>query len=166
MVQSSNDPLDAGPERVSVEWHQDRRAAILIEQPRLAELDSLDDQIREELRTKGTAEPFIRELIRRELELGHTERAEVINKLLGLVVRQKKPGLAVIQMGFAAGILCCAQKTGPQYAKEFGITKEAFFQGVSEYADHLGLPKTRYQRDDAARARMRASNFRHRKKAA
>jgi hypothetical protein len=147
--------------RVPLEWIGHEAHAIAICQFDFEELDSLDDRIREELREHGTAEPFLREWVRRE-EQGC--RAEIVNAVLAMIVTSKKPGLAAVQLGFAAGVLLTSQKTGPQWAKEFGVSKEAFQEGVDSFRKKLGLRQTRFERDEAARECMRQSNYRRRKK--
>jgi hypothetical protein len=110
---------------------------------------------------RGTAELFLRAWLRMELQ---DYRMEVANALLAVIVSSKKPGLAAVQLGFAAGVLLTSQKTGPEWAREFGISKEAFQEGVDHFRKVFGFRQTRFVRDDAARECMRQSNYRRRPK--
>jgi hypothetical protein len=143
--------------RIAVEWRDDRPIPIPITHFDFDSLDPIEDQVRQHL-ADGTLRDFLSGWIERELT---SDRAETINRMLSIPITSKKPGLAVIQMGFAAGILLAAEKTGTQWAKEFGITKEAFQEGVDCYRRELRLRVTRYTRDDSARQNMREKNFRH-----
>lgn len=142
---------------IAVEWHEDRAEAIPITHFDFGSLDSVEDQIRQHL-ADGSLREFLGLWLESELS---RDRAETINRILSIPVTSKKPGLAVIQLGFAAGLLLAAEKTGTQWAKEFGISKEAFQEGVDFYRRELRLRVTRYTRDQDARENMRVKNFRH-----
>ena len=142
---------------IAVEWHEDPAEAVPITSFNFGSLDSIEDQVRQHL-DDGTLRDFLEHWIESKLA---RDRADTINRILSIPVTSKKPGLAVIQMGFAAGIALAAEKTGTQWAEEFGITKEAFQEGVDFYRQELRLRVTRYTRDDQARQNMSEKNFRH-----
>jgi hypothetical protein len=139
------------------EWCEDQRFAVKIDVLDFDGLDSIDDHIREELAKKGTAENFIRKLIAFELQ---KIRSETVVALLSQIITANDSGLAAVQLCFAAGMMLTADKSGTDYASEYGISKQAFEQGVEHYRAELGLGQTRVMRNKEARDRMSLTNYR------
>ena len=154
----SGGPYPPGYFRVPVEWSEETASAIAIEQ--FPHVDEAEDLVRERLAQGQPLAPLILSLARRWLE---RDREEILVKLLSLILSSKKPGLRAAQVAFAVGLYVTAEKSGTELAREFGISKEAWQQGVERVREELGLRQTRTMRDPAARATMRSSNYRRRR---
>lgn len=124
--------------------------------------DTLADQIREAIARDLPLEPIINAALE---ETAMQLRAEGMDAVLSILLGAANPRLAAAQLAFAGGLHAQIGESGPQIAKRFGITKQAFQQGVEEFRKRLGLRKTRTMRSDEARARMASSNYRQRKPA-
>jgi hypothetical protein len=143
--------------RVPGEWIEDQRFAVKIENFNFDALDSIDDHIRQELATKGSAKSFVRKLVALDLQKA---RIETLVSVLGAIKDAADSGLAVVQISCACGMLLTAGETDDYYAAQYGISKQAFQQGVEMYRKRFGLRQTRIMRDQEARDLMRDSNYR------
>jgi hypothetical protein len=142
---------------VPSEWIQDQATAVRIENFDFEGLDSLDDKIREELALHGSCAGFFRRMV--ALAVDET-RSEITVAILDQVLHDPNFKRAAIECGFACGMLATAGKSGTEYAKDFGVSKEAFQQGIKSRADKLGLRKSATMRDAIACGHMRQANIR------
>lgn len=143
--------------RVPVEWSDEKATAIAIESFNYDPLDQLEDEVRERIRLGQPLGPYMEGVAREFME---REREEILVKVISLIVGCKKPGLRAVQIAFAAGLYFTSEISGSELAKQFGISKEAFQQGVEKVRSELGLRQTRTMRGAAARDAMRRSNYR------
>lgn len=147
----------AGLFRVPGEWSDDQRFAVKIEHFDFDSIDSVDDLVREELATKGTVKHLLKKMVALEL---NKARTETLVTVLGKIKDASDSGLAVVQISCACGMLFISGETDQAYADRFGISKQAFQQGVEGYREALGLRQTRTMRDENAKDLMRLSNYR------
>jgi len=146
--------------RVPVVWVEDQRSAVRTEdfdfEGVCARVDSLEDQVREALRTGGV-ELLLRRMVRERME---SEWALLVGGILCDIKDAKDAGLAAVQICFATGIMDAMEVSGTDYAAQFGVSKQDFQQGIVRYARKYGLRQTRNMRDSAARKRMSLGNYR------
>jgi len=167
--------LPPGLFRVPVEWHLDQAQAVQIDHFNFEALDRVEDEIAEtiakELPSAGPSEArclaeklsrLMRRQARSQIE---SEREEILLAILSFVIGGKKPGLRAVQLAFAAGLYETTSRTGPALARQHGISKEAFQQGVEACRRQLGLRQTRTMRSARARQTMREANYRPRSRA-
>lgn len=144
---------------LAVEWNADDHPEnIQIEHFDFCLLDSVDDQIREELSTHGTARKILDALVAFHRD---EARREGMMTIIALLWPKKKTYLALRQLAFAAGLNILAGKTGPELAKECGVSKQDFKQGADRFRKELGLRRTRTMRAENGCQKMRLTNFRH-----
>jgi len=143
--------------RVPVEWAKDHSFAVKITHFDASSLDTPEDLLKEAILEKQPIGPIIDGLVAERME---SERSEIVTNIIAIIIKSSNKGLAAMQLAFAAGLLITADKTGPAIAKEWGISKQAFFAGVERMRQELGLKQTRTMRDAAARQNMSKRNYR------
>ena len=152
-------PHDHEDRDLAVEWSADDTAQnIQIEHFDFSRLDSVDDQIRQEIAEHGTAKRVIGAL----LDFQRDEaRREGMMTVIALLWSKKKTYLALRQLAFAAGLNILAGKTGPELATECGVSKQDFKQGADRFRKDLALRRTRTMRLEDGCQKMKLTNFRH-----
>ena len=132
----------------------DRNIAQTVDVGIMADLDAIDDlnALAREAIANGGIETFIEQNVaQRAVAL----RCEAIMSVLSSIMHARRPKLAAWQIAFAAGLDLTENKTGPQCAAMFGMTKQAWFQGVDKIRKQLGINYlTPHTRDNQARAEM------------
>jgi hypothetical protein len=152
-------PHDHEDRRLAVEWNADDHAEnIQIEHFDFSKLDSLDDRIRQELADHGTARHILDALLAFQRD---EARREGIMTVIALLWPKRKAYLALRQLAFAAGLGILAGKTGPELAKECGVSKQDFKQGADRFRKDLALRRTRTMRKEDGCEKMKLTNFRH-----
>lgn len=121
-------------------------------------LDTLEDNARESLANGGSIKQIFEAWNRDALRAAMSEG---IRAALSEILDSKKPQLAAAQLGFSVGLDAIMGWTGPQMAKRFGISKQAFFQGVDVFRERYGCGLKRINgRSQAARTNMSKRNYR------
>lgn len=144
---------------LAVEWNADDHSEnIQIEHFDFSQLDSLDDQIRQELAEYGSARRILLALVAFSRD---EARREGVISTIALLWPKRKTYLALRQLAFAAGLTIIAGKTGTELAKECGVSKQDFKQGADWFRRELGLRRTRTMRSEEGCDKMRLTNFRH-----
>jgi hypothetical protein len=152
-------PEEQEDRHVAVEWSADDQPEnIAVEHFDFSSLDTLDDQLRQELEERGTTRRVIDALLSFQRD---EARREGIVMVIALLWPKKKAYLALRQLAFAAGLSILAGKTGPELAKECGVSKQDFKQGADRFRKELGLRRTRTMRSIQGCEKMQLTNFRH-----
>lgn len=118
-----------------------------------ANMDKCEDIIRDAVVTKEPVMPMMVAIV-------ETLASQRMAFALAMVMDAKKPRMAIHQIICAAGLALEYGKTEQDYAKSYGVSKQAFQQGVERMRDKLGLRKTRAGRSDEAKAKMSLCNYR------
>jgi len=125
------------------------------------DLDSVEDIIREHVAHNRPVLPIINSMIQDSVR---AELGRVLPRIFSFIWQAKKPRLVCNQIAWATNMLGGSERSISDYAREAGISKQAFKQGAQRICRDLNLRQTRTMRDDAARDKMRKSNYRHRSK--
>jgi hypothetical protein len=121
------------------------------------ELDSPEDHIREAVAQRRPVMPIV---LRLASDLIARKQVESIRAILALIVEAKKPAQRVDEIAFACGMSLADGATIISMAKKHGVSKQAFQRGVMRVSETLQLRKTRTMRDEDAREKMAATNYR------
>ncbi len=116
-------------------------------------MDKCEDLIKEAVMSKR---PFMPMLV------GVIEQLSMkrLTYALMMILEAKKPRTMTHQFVCAAGLQLEDGKSAEEIALSYGISKQAFQQGVQRIKKKLGLRQTRTERSDAAKEKMRLCNYR------
>ena len=90
-------------------------------------------------------------------------RREGMEAVIALLWPKKKTYLALRALAFATGLTILGGKSGSQLAAECGVSKQDFKQAASFFRLKLNLRRTRTMRSPTGCAKMKLTNFVHRK---
>jgi hypothetical protein len=150
---SSDGPLQLR----SIHWGNEVCFAVPIQHFDYTALDDPADHITEAIDEGRDIRPLINQMA---AQMAIAFASEAIGKVLRMVYESKShrnPRLLAVQIGMAAGIPFALEKSGPKWAKQFRISKQAMQQSVERIRKELDLPKTRTMRSEDGRRAMSAA---------
>jgi hypothetical protein len=141
-----------GASDIEVYFTEDSPSPVPIKHFDYTKLDDPLSHIREAIAEGRTdVDMLIRSMVE-QLALART--TEAIGRLLGMIYEAPNARQRCVEIGIAAGIHFAMEKSGPQWAKEFHVRKQAIHQAVNRIRQQLGLRKTRTMRSEQGRKHM------------
>lgn len=148
--------LPAGFMRLPLEWVDDDPTPVAVQDFDWDSLDSIQDAAREALEN-GQFEKFIDRLRKRERR---TSQLELVMQLVGFADRFSSRAMGVDLLVDVCGLSALEGRTQSDYARSWGISKQAWQEDAERMRKLLGLPLTRTMRGAPERQKMRLRNYR------
>ena len=140
------------------EWDDsDQRHSIAAVDFDYRSLDECEAFAREALKIPGAFKGFIRCL---KAAIGREVRVETLQRIIGTAKKFSQKHMAVDLLYYVSGIAALDGKNGVDFARIYGISKEAWQQQAEKMRRILELRKPRTMRSDGARSKMTLRNFR------
>jgi hypothetical protein len=162
MKEHAGGAIPDGLFRVPVEWSDEHGERIAVSSFDPTSLDTLSDLCREELRLGRSIEAILQAHLSAWLEMQRREWiCEGLKTALAEILSSQNPKKSACALCFVSGMDLTLGKSGPQLAKEFGVSKQDFFQEVERIQQRFGGRLVRVNmRDKEAREKMSKRNYR------
>lgn len=108
--------------------------------------DTIEEQLRELLASASPVQAITALVASLVKDAVQSSRDEVLAWMLNQMLEANRADVRAVQIGLAAGCSATATKTGPQWARQLGISKQAMDQGVQMVRRKWGLRKSRAMR--------------------
>lgn len=148
--------LPTGFSRIPLEWHEDEATAVAVVHFDWDSQDSIEDHAREAL-AGGTFQGFIEAL---RLHERQQSQADILIQIVGFADKFSSRAKGLDLLIDCCGVGAIEGRSGSDYAKSWGISKQAWQQERERMRKLLNLPITRTMRGQAERSHMKLRNYR------